>query len=144
MSESESESNIESESNHHDDARARLDTVEAYATSNLQAMSAGNMQEFTSYKEDMSEDLIRFAIDEACAAGAPRWSYVRSILQTYERDGIKTVGDAKAAKEKRKGKPKDWHNPALDYQQRGSDGKIDEGVTHIWTAEELAELEALS
>lgn len=30
-----------------------------------------------------------------------------------------------------------WHNPALDYQQRGSDGKVDESGTHIWTAEEL-------
>lgn len=47
-------------------------------------------------------------------------------------------------REQPQGKPKGWHNPALDYQQRGSDGKVDEGVTHIWTAEELAELEALS
>ncbi len=49
-----------------------------------------------------------------------------------------------AARDKPQGRSESWHNPALDYQQRGSDGKIDEGDTHIWTAEELAELEALT
>lgn len=32
---------------------------------------------------------------------------------------------------------KGWHNPALDYAQRGRDGKSVEGETHIWTAEEM-------
>lgn len=111
--------------NHDDDARAR-DTVEAYAAANLQCMSPGNIQDMTEFMKELPEDVIRFAIDEACGNGAPRWAYVSSILSGYLREGIKTVGDAKEAKAKRQsgkqGKtqldrnPKG--NPAQDYEQR--------------------------
>lgn len=109
---------------HHEDA---ADTVEAYASRTLQYMSPGNIQDMIGFMDDVPEDLIRFAIDEACSNGAPRWAYVSSILSGYIRDGIKTVGDAKAAKAKRQAerqggktqldrKPQD--NPALNFEQR--------------------------
>ena len=91
----------EEDNHHHDDA---ADTVAAYASRTLQYMSPGNIQDMIGFMEDLPEDLIRFAIDEACSNGAPRWAYVSSILSGYLREGIKTVGDAKAAKAKRQAK----------------------------------------
>ena len=84
-----------------DDARPNFDTVEVYATNELKTMTAGNMQELASFKRDLPEALIKHAIDEAGAAGARTWSYVRRILNRYVEDGIKTVGDAKAQEESR-------------------------------------------
>ena len=114
-------SNNKDNNNHHDDdARADADPLVMYAVNNLQTMSPGNLHDLAGYAEDLPADVIRFAIDEGCANGAPRWSYVAAILRGYLRDGIKTVGDAKAAKAKRKTKldrsPQD--NPAQGYEQR--------------------------
>ena len=95
--------NNNNKDNHHDDdARANIGTVEVYATNNLQFMSPGNMQELASFKADLPDDVIRFAIDEACSNGAPRWAYASAILRGYVKEGVKLVGDAKAQKEKRK------------------------------------------
>ena len=108
------------ESSSGNDARARLNTVEAYASGNLQYLSPGNMEELVLFKEDLPDDVIRFAIDEACANGAPRWSYVAAILRGYVQNGVRTVGDAKEAKEKHKGRAdrSPQSNPALNYAQR--------------------------
>lgn len=115
----------ERERNHDDDdnARARVETVETYAAGNLQHMSAGNLDDLAGYMELLPEELIRFAIDTACANGAPRWAYVSAILQGYVRDGIKTVGDAKAAREKAKKVGSAKPNQALDYKQREYDAE---------------------
>lgn len=99
---------------------AAVDTVQAYASSNLQHMSPGNIQDMMGFMEDLPEDLIRFAIDEACGNGAPRWAYVSSILSSFLRDGIKTVGDAKAAKAKRQAKnqPDTHEEPVLTLREQ--------------------------
>lgn len=105
--------------NHDDDARAReddlpwVDDVSVYAANNLQHMSPGNLDELAGFMEILPDDLIRFAIDEACKNGAPRWAYASAILQNYVRDGIRTVGDAMAAKDRRKASGK----PAQNYAQ---------------------------
>ena len=72
------------------------------------------------FMEDLPEDLIRFAIDEACGKGAPRWAYVSSILSSFLRDGIKTVGDAKAAKAKRQAmnQPDTHEEPVLTLREQ--------------------------
>ena len=61
-------------------------------------MNAGNMAEFVAFKDELPEELIRHAIDEACAAGKRTWSYTRAILTRYRDSGFKTVGDAQASK----------------------------------------------
>ena len=64
-----SEDNNHHEDHHHheddDDARARINSVEVYAANNLNVMSPGNMEELASFKADLPDDLIRYAIDEA-------------------------------------------------------------------------------
>jgi DnaD/phage-associated family protein len=86
-------------------------------------MSPGNLEELAGFAESLTADVIRFAVDEANANGAPRWAYVAAILRGYLRDGIKTVGDARAAKVRREaGQAKvgrnPLNNPALNYDQR--------------------------
>lgn len=80
------------------DVRPDFNTVEVYAANNLAALNAGNMQEFIAFKDELPEELIRHAIDEACAAGKRTWSYTRAILTRYRDSGFKTVGEARAAK----------------------------------------------
>lgn len=98
-------------------------SIEAYAASVLNVLSPRNMEELTGYLEPLSEELIRYAIDEACAAGVRTWAYARSILTRFVRAGYKTVGDVEADKARREqqkqtqlrsGTP----NPALQYEQR--------------------------
>lgn len=105
-----------------DDDRPDFNTIEAYAANNLASMNGGNMAEFAMYKDDLPDELIRHAIDEACAQGKRTWGYVRSILNRYRDSGFKTIGDVqKAAEERRKGIKTAANNPAgtrMNYQQR--------------------------
>lgn len=114
----------ESESNPNPDAaHAGAWPLAVYASGNLQHMSPGNLEELAGYAEILPDDVIQFAIDEACANGAPRWAYVSAILRGYVQGGVKTLGDAKAAKAKRKTAldRNPQANPALDYEQRSDD-----------------------
>lgn len=93
-----------------------FDTLEAYASANLQYLTAGNMAELVSFMADLPEDVIRFAIDTANANGVRKWAYVRSILQRWVEVGVKTLGDAKAEAETKRGKKAE--HTRFDYQQR--------------------------
>lgn len=98
-------------------------TLESYASAQLSYLSPSNMAELAGFKDDLPEDLIRYAIDEACAQGKRTWAYVRSILQRYLQAGFQTIGDVKAAEAARqRGKPRESGktpaNPALNYSQR--------------------------
>ena len=104
-----------------DDERPDFNTVEVYAANNLSPLNGGNMEEFAAFKADIPEELIRHAIDEACAQGKRTWSYVRSILNRYRESGFKTVGEVRKADAERKAKGKTV-SPAprasMNYQQR--------------------------
>lgn len=83
-------------------ARPAFDTLEVYASSNLDHLSPTNMDELVSFLDDLPEDVVRYAIDEACANGARKYAYVRSILNRYLDQGLKTIGAIKAAEERKK------------------------------------------
>ena len=80
--------------------------VFAYASSNLMALSPTHYQELASFTEDLPDDVIRHAIDEACAYNVRTWAYTKAILNNYVDNGIDTVEKAKALKEQQRGKPK--------------------------------------
>lgn len=104
-----------------DDDRPDFNTIEVYATNNLTVMTAGNMAEFADFKEQLPEELIRHAIDEAGAQGKRTWSYVRSILRRYIDQGHKTVVDVQAAHEefvKKKGTAAGKPSTNQNFQQR--------------------------
>ena len=103
------------------------ETVESYVAGNIDRMSAGNFEELIAFMEDLPKELIRYAVDECCANGKRTFGYLRSILQSYLRDNIRTVGEAKARSERHKatrvamgtsGSVQKAKNPALDYAQR--------------------------
>ena len=73
-----------------------LGTVEVYLANNITGLSATLMQEFQTFKADLPEELIRYAIDEACAQNVRSYSYLRKILNRYVDKGFKTIGDVKA------------------------------------------------
>ncbi len=98
------------------------DTVQAYASSNLQHMSPGNIHDMMAFMEDLPEDLIRYAIDIACGQGKPRWAYVSGILSGFIRDGIRTVGDAKSAKAAWEAKK----HPDIPHEQVERDLSVEE------------------
>ena len=82
--------------------RPSFDTVEVYAANNLSRLSPGNMAEIADFKAELPEELIRHAIDEACAAGKPSFNYAKAIMMRYLETGIRTLGEAKAAENARK------------------------------------------
>lgn len=103
----------------HDDGDG--DTIEAYASNNLQVLSPGNMEDLQSFTQDLPEDVIRYAIDTACANGIRKWAYVRAILSAWREQGIRTIGEAKADSESKhtpRSRDKPRENPALNYAQR--------------------------
>lgn len=104
------------------DASLDLNSLPAYASSNLQYLSPRNMEELLSFADDLPDDLIRYAIDQGCAAGKRTWAYVRAILNAYVQQGIKTVGEAKAKDDAHAQNGKQAaasrNNPALNYPQR--------------------------
>ena len=104
------------------DAPLDVNSLPAYATSNLQFLSPRNMEELVSFADDLPEELIRYAIDQGCANGKRTWSYVRAILNAYVSNGIKTIGEAKARDDNHNQSAKQAasarSNPALNYPQR--------------------------
>jgi DnaD/phage-associated family protein len=90
-------------------------TLEAYASSNLTVLSPRNMEDLLAFREEMDEDVIRHAIDEACAAGRRNWSYARAILRRFLESGMKTMGDVKAAESQRAANGK--NTAAKGFQQ---------------------------
>lgn len=108
--ESESESNPNPNPNQNPTVSARaqaaaapaFDSPAVYASSNLQHMSPHAFEELATFQQDLPDDVIIHGIDAACDQGVRTWAYVRSILNRYVSAGYKSVGDVKAAEQKRK------------------------------------------
>jgi len=87
--------------------RPDRNTVYAYASNELVSLSQRAMQEIGDYVNDLSEDVVRHAIDNALDQGVRTWAYVKTILNGYVDAEVHSVGDAKRVDEeyskKRKG-----------------------------------------
>lgn len=84
---------------------AHADTLQAYFSSNLRHMSSGNYDELRQFLADgVSDDLARFAVDTATAAGRQSWGFVRYLLDQWIAADCKTVVDAKGFEQKRLGR----------------------------------------
>lgn len=83
-------------------AAPTFDSPAVYASSNLQHMSPHAFEELATFQEDLPDDVIIHGIDAACDQGVRTWAYVRSILNRYVSAGYKSIGDVKAAEQKRK------------------------------------------
>lgn len=94
-------------------------SVEIYATSNLQYLSPYNMEELTSFRDSLPDELIRYAIDQACANGVRTYAYTKSILNSYVSNGFKSIGDVQAHEARRR---KGQQNGGYDYSQDDDKG----------------------
>lgn len=100
------------------------DGIIRYAVDNLQSLSPRAMEELDSYKDELPDEVIKYAIDMAVDNGKPVYRYTKAILDRYIREGLTTLGAVKAADIKRQGQaaaaprgaPKP--NQALEYEQR--------------------------
>lgn len=95
--------------------RPDFNTLEAYASSNLRYMSPYNLEELITFRDSLPDELIRYAIDEACANGKPEYSYARSILNRYVDSGFKSIGDVKAHEAKRRQAQQSKAGGSYDY-----------------------------
>ena len=83
------------------------DELVAYAANNLQYLSPTNVEELDSFRDSLTDEMIRYAIDEACANGVRTYAYARKILNRMVERGFKSLGEVKAAEEERKAKQAD-------------------------------------
>lgn len=132
----------EKESNEDDDdtARARetpfgpveLDPVILALQENLIGMAMQHYDDLDGYRDILPDELIIEAVNEAVAHGARTWAYVRSILQSYVKENIRSVGDARARSEKAKGVTQGGKKVSAQmytqrvYTEEELEGRVDE------------------
>ena len=120
------------------DARAREDDFFAVTVDplivkvqrELNGLTDTHYQALNDYREELTDEVVSHAIDNAVANGTRNWSYVESILRAYVKDHIRSIGEAKAADEQHrnqkaaafppKGGPKPVINPWADAVQQGA------------------------
>lgn len=90
-------------------------SIEIYATSNLQYLSPYNMEELISFRDSLPDDLIRYAVDQACANGVRTYAYVKSILNSYVSSGFKSIGDVQAHEARRRQGQQNRQNGNYNY-----------------------------
>ena len=109
--------------------RPDFNTVEAYVANNIPGMNYANMQEMESFKDDLPEDVIRYAVDRACERNIRNWGYVKGILNKIIAAGLHTLAEVKEHDAKFAGSGKATKaNPALDYEQRDYKPEDDSGL----------------
>lgn len=103
------------------DGRPDPNAVEIYASSNLQYLSPYNLQELISYRDSLPDDLIRHAIDQACANGVRTYAYVKSILNSYVSSGFKCIGDVQAHEARRRKDQQNRQSGNYNYDDEDED-----------------------
>lgn len=99
----------------YDVGRPDPNSIEIYATSNLQYLSPYNMKELISFRDSLPDDLIRYAIDQACANGVRTYAYTKSILNNYVSSGFKCIGDVQAHEAQRRKGQQNQQNGNYNY-----------------------------
>ena len=96
-----------------------VDPVIVAVQKELTGLAVSHYDDLEAFRQDLPDDLVIEAINEAVAHGARTWAYVRSILQGYIKDGVKTVGQARERSDKRKREgPPGKKVSAQQYTQR--------------------------
>lgn len=96
----------------------------------LNGLTDTHYQALNDYREELTDEVVSHAIDNAVANGSRNWAYVESILRAYTQEHITTIGAAKAADEKhranktvkfpqRSNGPKPYVNPFMDALKGG-------------------------
>lgn len=99
-------------------AAVKPDALAIYASNNLAYMSPANMDELLSYRDTLTDDMIYYAIDQACGAGKRTYNYAKGILNRIVERGFTTLGEVKAAEEERKKQQAAQTTPQAQAAQR--------------------------
>ena len=99
-------------------AAVKPDALAIYASNNLAYLSPTNMDELLSFRDTLTDEMIRYAIDEACGAGKRTYNYTKSILNRMVERGFKSLGEVKAAEEERKKQQAAQATPQAQAAQR--------------------------
>lgn len=89
------------------------ETLEVYAANNIVNMNGRNMEFLNGFRDKLSDDVIRYAIDLAnrcCKSGVPTYNYVEKILISYVRKKITSVEQAQALERERDAERKEAAN----------------------------------
>lgn len=73
-----------------------IDPVIVTVQRELNGMAYSHYDELEDFRKQLPDEMITEAVNEAVANGSRNWAYVRKILDRYIRDGIRTVGEARA------------------------------------------------
>lgn len=77
-------------------------TAAQYLEDNLMSLSSGNWEDLRGlYDDGITDELVVYAVDEACAQGKRTWGYVRSILNKCVCEGIKTLEQVRDREKRR-------------------------------------------
>lgn len=111
-----------------DGPRLNTDTIQAYAANNLTVLSPRAMEELNGLVDDLSEEIVRHGIDNALDQGVRTWAYVKSILNDYVADGVKSVAEAKACDERHRKKRKGGGRSGPGFDRSTSEGYVPLGA----------------
>lgn len=64
------------------------------------------LEKLQKWRQEYSTEMILLAIDKAAEAGKRSWNYINGILSGWQRDGIRTPGDAAANEQRRQEQPR--------------------------------------
>ena len=60
------------------------------------------LEKLQSWRQTFGTDMILLAIDRAAEANKRSWAYINGILASWQREGVRTLGDAEASDENHK------------------------------------------
>ena len=63
----------------------------------LNGLTDNHYGALSDYREELTDEVVSHAIDNAVGAGSRNWGYVQSILMRYAREHIRSLGEAKAS-----------------------------------------------
>ena len=96
-----------------------VDPVIAVVQKELSGLTDDHYDDLAVFRKDLGDELVIEAVNEAVAHSTRSWAYVRKILSSYLRDGVKTVGEARA---RRNTYDRSGRNDTAGYD-RGGKGK---------------------
>lgn len=77
------------------------DPLIIYISENLTGINAVTLDEILAYREQFPDDMIKEAVTETLRNGGHSVKYALAILNRWFKEGLKTVGDVRAANDKR-------------------------------------------
>ena len=72
------------------------DDIYNYYQNSIGSLTPKQFQELDEFKNKLSDELIKLAIDKTCDSNAKNFNYLRAILNNWVIKNIRTIGDVKS------------------------------------------------